>query len=185
MIEQAITTINAAIKPLNYFEKQFELCEQVKNGDKIYPAQYCSEGQYDNINFDNSNGVSYWRKIGDVTITDAEGLIACKDVLQFTYPMRLIGAVKKEKQSKDDAYSEERAIQSIISVITGSNKTIKAATKAYRVDITPQAQSDDALTILQAEYSEVPDINYNYSYFKIDVDFIFIIREDCIIKECD
>ena len=132
-----------------------------------------------------SNGISYWRKVSQVTIGEGTELIGCKDVLSFTYPLRLVGAIPKKKQSKDDAYSEERAIQTILSVITGSNTTIKSAIKAQSVFINPSSQDDDALRILPLEYSQIENINYNLSYFRIDIDLVIQIREDCIIKECD
>ncbi len=185
MIENTITTLNTSINVLNYFEKQFELVERVKMGDKIYPAPYCTNGEYEEINFDNLNGVSYWRKTGVVTIGEADTQIACNDVIQFTYPLRIVGAVKKEKLSKDDAYSEERIIQTIISNVTGSNKVIKGLIKAKSVFINPTSHDDDALRILQTEYSEVDNINYNLAYFRIDFDVVIQIRENCIPNECD
>ncbi len=185
MIQNTITTLNTAINALDYFEKQFELVERVRTGDKIYPAPYCTDGEYQPINFDNFNGVSYWRKTAPVSISEDDAEIACNDVLAFNYPLRLVGAIKKEKLSKDDAYSEERVIQTIISNVTGSNKVIKGLIKAKSVFIRPTSHDDDALRILQTEYSEVDNINYNFAYFRIDFDVIINIRENCIPNECE
>lgn len=185
ILESSITTLNTAIEALNYFEKQHVLVERVRSQDKIYPAPYCTNGEYQEINFDNFDGVSYWRKTGIVTMSEADTQIACNDVVQFTYPLRIVGAVKKEKLIKDDAYSEERIIQTIIGTVTGSNKVIKALIKAKSVFIRPTSHDDDALRILQTEYSEVDNINYNLAYFRIDFDLIVQIRENCIEKECD
>lgn len=185
ILESSITTLNTAIEALNYFEKQHVLVDRVRNQEKIYPAEYCTDGEYQEINFDNFDGVSYWRKTGVVTIGEGATDIACNDVVQFTYPIRLVGAIKKEKLSKDDAYSEERIIQTIIGTVTGSNGVIKGLVKAKSVFIRPTSHDDDALRILQTEYSELDNINYNLAYFRIDFDLVILIRENCIQKECD
>ena len=185
ILEKSLTTIDAAIATLNYFDKQFPLSTLVQADDAIYPAHYCGKGQYDRIDFDKKNGVSYWRKVQNVSTQTVDGDISCRDVLQISYPMRLVGAIPKNKLSADDAYSEERVIQTILGTVTGSNKTIKAAIKANSVFIIPSSFETEMLEIVKTEYSLVKAINYNMAYFRIDFDLIIQIREDCIPKECD
>lgn len=184
MLELIIPALNAEIS--DYFQQQFELAEQTTDGKgKLQPKIYCTKGQLDNIDLGNKNGVSYWRKTGAVNIDrdDDTSSISCIDDYTFTYPLVLIGAVPKKKLSKDDSYSEERMIITIIKQLTSVN--LKTILKAKSADVNPGAYETDSVTILKQEYSSVDNINYDLAYFALNINVVVQIREDCIPEECE
>lgn len=186
MLDIIIPALNTQLETLKYFEQRFELAEQITDGNgKVQPKIYCAKGQLDSINLDNKNGVSYWRKTDPVTVTtvDEEQLVACLDYYQFTFPLFLIGAVPKEKLIKDDSYSEDRMIITIIKALAETG--LKTALKAKQVDVNPSGYETNNVKVLTQEYSSVDNINYNLAYFSLRIDIVVLIRQDCIIGECD
>lgn len=184
MLDLIIPVLNAQLG--DYFEKQFELADLITDGNgKRQPAVYCSKGEWDNINLGNPNGLSYWRKISEVTTstTTEQQMVACLDIYEFTYPLEVIGAVPKEKLSIDDSYSEERLITTLIKNLSLTD--LKTTLKAMRVDVTPGNYETNNVNILAQEYSEVQNINYNLAYFSLKVNVVVTIRQDCIPDECE
>lgn len=184
MLDKIIPKLNAVIS--DYFQQQFELSVQITDGNgKIQPKIYCTKGQLDNIDLGNKNGVNYWRKTGsvDIDIDTDTSLVGCLDDYTFTYPLVLIGSVPKKKLTKDDSYSEERMIITIIKNLTSVD--LKSTLKAKNVDVNPGTYETNAVTILNQEYSDVDNINYNLAYFALNVNVVVQIREDCIPEECE
>lgn len=99
MIKASVEYINSKLAVLNYCEKSFGLCEIITKGDKSFPAQYKSKGEYTQINnFDKYNGVSYLRKRGDVTISDeADTLQSCSSLSSVNIPLRMVIVVPRKK----------------------------------------------------------------------------------------
>lgn len=192
MIKQVIQFLNLSLAQTNYFQQQFELCELLpRSDDQTTPKQYCTKGEWKEVsNFDSYNGVSYFRKNGDIKSEqqdENDSLIACSVFNKITIPLKLIAVIPREKLTIDDAYSDDRTIQSLIAFIEADTASLKTSIKAKSVYLTIDSWTTDNQSILEGEYSKInkKDINYKFIYCSIDLTAEIIINQECIIKECE
>lgn len=192
MIETIIPALNIMLETTNYFEKQFELVEQVvkqtRDGNVFIPAQYCSFGQFEDVNdFDNYNGISYWRKNGDVSFVDADedSFVSCSNLMDVNIPLKLIAIIPRTKLKTDDAYSDERTATRIIKTLSGKNSALKTSLNAQWVDIIPNSYTTDNKQILNEEYNGIDiQIRHEFVYLSVNITIDIRINKKCIIAEC-
>lgn len=188
MIKASIDFINGKLEPLNYFEKSFGLCEVIVKGDKSFPAEYKSKGEYKQINdFDKYNGVSYIRKAGDVSISDQDNTLeACGILSSVTIPLRLIAVVPRKKLDCDDNYSEDVIAQTIMRALLIKGGDLKVSLSARQARIQVDSYSTDSISILTGEYGRLPkrDINYKFAYLALDLSVIALVTHDCLTRDC-
>ena len=192
MIKDIIEHINDQLAETDYFQKQFELCELIKRSDgQVSPKQYCSKGEWKEVsNFDSYHGVSYWRKNGDVsvaTLDPASTLIPCDVYNKFSIPLKLIAVIPRHRLKYDDAYSDDRTVQSLIEKLYTDTSTLGLAIQAQLVEIFVDSYSTDNQKIITQEYSQINpvDINYNFIYLSIDLRVDVTINQSCIETECE
>lgn len=188
MIKATIDYINGKLAVLNYFEKSFGLCEVISKGDKTFPAEYNSKGEYKQINnFDKYNGVSYLRKRGDISISDAENTLqACGILSAVNIPLRIVVVVPRKKLDCDDNYSEDVIAQTIMRTLLDKTPDLKIALNARTARIQVDSYSTDSLSVLNEEYSNYPkkDINYKYAYLSLDLTVTALVTQDCLTRDC-
>src|SRR3972149_4896556 len=104
MLQQIIPYLNTYLAASKYFEKNFGLIEIVKDAKgKESPKEYCNNGEWKDVsNIDNWNGLSYWRKNGDISQEEFENNISCDKFLRINTPLKLICAIPKKKAAADD-----------------------------------------------------------------------------------
>lgn len=188
MIKASIEYINSKLAVLNYFEKSFGLCEIITKGDKSFPAEYISKGEYKQVNnFDKYNGVSYLRKRGDITLSDAEdSLVSCSTLNSVGIPLRLVVVIPRKKLDCDDNYSEDIIAQTLMRELLTKSPDLKVALNARTARIQIDSYSTDSLSILNEEYSNYPkkDINYKYAYLALDITVTALVTQDCLTRDC-
>ena len=189
MVKKVVEYINSKLEQLGYFEKIYSLSEIITKGDKTFPAQYLGKGEYIHItNFDKYNGLSYIRKDGDIDISEEEDLLkACVDSYTVSIPLKLITVIKREKLSSDNNYSEDLFAADIIKLLNGKHSDLRLSLKAKTLNIIISSYSNDSLSIMQQEYSNIQkkDINHKYSYMSFDISASMTIRKECINALCE
>ena len=188
MIKASIDYINSKLAALNYFEKSFGLCETIAKGDKTFPAEYNSKGEYKQINdFDKYNGVSYIRKDGTLSISDEiNTLEACGILNNVNIPLKLIAVIPRKKLDCDNNYSEDVIAQTIMRSLMTKSPDLKVALNARQARIQITSYNTDSRSILSEEYSGYPklDVNYKYAYLSLNISVIAIVTNECLIRDC-
>ena len=194
MIKDVIEFLNDSLEDTGYFDQRFGLCELVQRSDgQISPKQYCGKGEWKEVsNFDSYNGVSYFRKTGDTGIELLEpddataSLIACEDTNVFTFPLKLVGCIPRKKLKTDDAYSDDRTVNSLIAAVQADTSGLATLLQARTIYITADSYTTNNQAILSEEYTNISpnDINYNFIYFAINITVEVNILTSCIITEC-
>ncbi len=188
MIKATVTYINGKLEPLNYTEKAYGLCEIIVKGDKTFPAEYKSKGEYRQINdFDKYNGVSYIRKRGDISISDETNTLqACGILSNVNIPLRLVVIIPRKKLDCDDNYSEDVIAQTIIRALITKSPEFKVALNARQARIQIDSYSTDSISVMEGEYSNFgkKDINYKFAYLALDISIIALVTHDCLTQDC-
>lgn len=188
MIKATITYINGKLDPLNYFEKLYGLCEIIVKGDKTFPAEYKSKGEYKQISdFDKYNGVCYIRKNGDVSISDETNTLqACGILSNVNIPLKLVIIIPRKKLDCDDNYSEDVIAQTIIRALITRSPDFKVALNARQASINIDSYSTDSIAVMEGEYSNFgkKDINYKFAYLSLDISVTALVTHDCLTQDC-
>lgn len=193
MIKTIIEYNNAKLQLLGYINKVFGLTQRVvkqsEAGDKVYPAEYCGNGNFTNVtDFDFAQGLSYWKKTGNVRVSESsqESMIGAKRMVVFTYPMQLIISVPKSKLSNDDAYSSDRIANSIAKNLNDNNSALKSQISARKVEINMTDYNDRIEDIFREEMSGT-DLKYDYNFDLVAIDFDIIVElnQSCLEDECN
>lgn len=189
MIKASIEFINSKLALLNYTEQSFGLCEIITKGDKTFPAEYKGKGEYTQINnFDKYNGVSYIRKRGDISISDAENTLeACNILSSVDIPLRLVVIVPRKKLDCDDKYSEDVIAQTIMRELLTKGGDLKTTLKARTARLDINSYSTDSLSILSEEYGGTfpkKDINYKFAYIALDLSIVALVTHNCLTQDC-
>lgn len=191
MLEIIIQYLNNLLAGTDYFEKSFKLCDIVYRADgQSFPAEYQSQGNYAPVsNFSEYNGVSYFRKSGNVrmsNVTDRFNIRGCEPMIQFSFPLRLVCCVPKTKAPNDNAFTDDSIVMTLLRVLNTQNDTgLKTALRAAEAITFIEEYDTDNQSILKQEYSRsVSDVDYNFSYIALDLQVNIIVRQSCITSEC-
>lgn len=190
MLKEIIDILNSNLQLTNYFEQLYCLAELVKRGDGSRPMLYSGKGEFQQVNdFDNYNGLGYWRKNGDVNISEAgeeRRTASCATFLQYEFPLKFVACIPKDKLPVDDQYTDDDIANEIIVALTGNNNPAKTAIKAQSVNVQAQKYTSNNQEIISQEYSGIDDvdINYKFAYLSIDFNIVVIINKNCIQSNC-
>ena len=188
MLESIIQFINLKLGLLNYFEKRHCLTTLVKNDDGlIYPAEYISNGDFDAIDFDGYDGVSYMRVNGEVDIARTDQQYTPKPRLEVSFPLKLVYAVRKDKLTQDDAYSWDRVRASIAKQLETDSKDLANTLEADLVQISTSSYMSDTKEIWDEETAETGQFQPKFEvvFGSMEVTVTVTTRAECIPAECD
>lgn len=187
MIELLITYLNTKLGFTNYFEKQYCLTEYVLRENQKYPALYNTKGQYERVDFDKFDGVSYFAKSGDISFSkNTDNQTGCEILYDVSIPLKLVCFVNRNKLSVDNAYSDDSVAISIISQLSNNNAYLKSQLKAKKIEILADRYKTNKDEILEQEYDNVDfKFRYQYSYISIELSINLLINNACILGECD
>ena len=184
MIKDVIVYLNAKLAVLGYFNNVICLAERIEREGKVYPALYAGRGEYAEINLDVNGSVCYWRKSGDVSISEEDNNGGVGIQYKTVIPLKFVGFLKKE--TSDDQYFADNLIAGIIGNLTVSNSALKAALKAKTVRVTVVKYTTDRLTVGKEEYDNINfEALYTHSYFSIDFNLTFVTNTVCYTDICD
>lgn len=187
MVKDIITYLNAKINNVGYFNTIYCLAEKIKRGEEIYPAIYIGNNEYKDIVLDDTGAnTSYWRKNGDVTISDQTNQTTAIGVeYLMTIPLKLVCFIKKENNSTNDQYFADNISASLIANLTTNTSALKTAMKAKKVSIIANKYSTDSRSVAAEEFDNISyEPSYNYSLFSIDFDITIITNNQCYSDLC-
>ena len=187
MLKAIVNFLNLKLELLNYFDLTRCLVELKTKGDVVAPKEYIASGEWQNVDFDAFDGVSYWRLRDPITVSrEANPNKALKRV-QTTVPMKLVFSVRRTKLTEDDAYSFDRIRQTIVKQFNIDNGALTTALGAAKVTITAPSSDGDPLSVWDAETNgtgtQEPD--FKYVFGSIDIDIVIDSDTDCLPTECD
>jgi len=188
MVKDIITYLNAKINTVGYFDTSYCLVDKIKKGDKLYPAIYNGANEYQDIVLDDNLGsISYWRKSGDVTITDQDNQTTANGVqYNMTIPLKLVCFVKKENNDTNDQYFADNLCASLIANLTTNTSALKTAMKAKKVSIIADRYVTDSRAVIADEFENIDyEPKYTHSLFSIDFTVSIITNNQCYSDLCD
>ena len=188
MLESIIDFINLKLGLLNYFEKTHCLSTLVKNDDGlIYPAEYISNGDFDAVDFDAYDGVSYIRVNGEIDVERVDQRYTPKPRLNVTFPLRLVYAVRKDKLTKDDAYSFDRVRGSLVKQLESDSADLANQLEADRIVVSTSNYISDTKELWDEETAETGTFQPKYEvvFGAMEVSVTVTTRAECIPSECD
>lgn len=188
MIKDIITYLNAKINTVGYFDTVYCLADKIKKGDKLYPAIYNGANEYQDIVLDDNLGsISYWRKSGDVTISDEDNQTTAIGVqYNMTIPLKLVCFVKKENNDTNDQYFADNLCASLIANLTTNTSALKTAMKAKKVGIIADKYVTDGRAVINEEFDNITyEPNYSHALFSIDFTVSVITNNQCYSDLCD
>jgi len=191
MLKSLITYLNLKLDLLNYFDLTRCLVELKEDSEGTrQPVEYISNGDYDVINFDEFNGVSYWR-LRDEPSTDRteerKYKAGARNNIETTVPLKLVFAVPRTKLTEDDAYSFDRIRQTMVKQFAIDDDVIKTTLQAESVRINVVTANSDAKDVWEDETGGTGTFEPKYEtvFGSIDVDVVIISKHSCLPTECD
>lgn len=184
MVDEIVTYLNVQLQELNYFQESLCLCELLEYNDKRQPRLYSGKGQYKPIDIDSFNGISYWRRNGEVSKERLDSIVACDERMLLTIPLRLIAIVPRKKLSTDDAYAGDRMQNTILKALEDDVTSLKESIQAIRVSLEMTSCTDDAREIVTEEYDNEKAVLFENLYLRMDLDAVVDINKSCLLTEC-
>jgi len=194
MLKAIITYLNLKLELLNYFDLTRCLVElkesETDNGTLKQPVEYISNGEFDVINFDEFNGVSYWRLRDEPSTERTETQkyrAGAKNNIETTIPLRLVFAVPRTKLTEDDAYSFDRIRQTMVKQFAIDDEVLKNQLGAISVRITQVGSNSKPKEVWEEETEGTGTFEPKYEtvFGSIDVDVVVISDHECLPTECD
>lgn len=190
MIKGIVQHLRQSLLQTGYFQQVFELCVQVNQAGNIFPASYSGNGDLQDVTlFDQFSGMAYFRKIGDTKKEPYTGVKTrpCPPgtFSDYTYELKIVGCVPKEKASCDDAYADDEICSIIMNHI--DNPTgLRAELSAQGVSVLTTSYSTDSSKILKEEYpnKKKEDFDYKFAYFSLSVTAVITISQICFAQNC-
>lgn len=157
---------------------------------KTFPAATKGLGEFIQLEYDSAGGMTYFRRNGSVNLrpvhkSDVPLIIqtscgSLDDYYMFTYSLKQICFIDKEKSSCVDGFEDDELAYKVIGAVSDADIKI---TDIVSVSVTANQYETDHLKVLQGEYSnwqDINDINYNYAYFSIDWSLQIIAKKTCL-----
>jgi len=191
MLKSLITYLNLKLDLLNYFDLTRCLVELKEDSEGTkQPVEYVSNGDYDVINWDEFDGVSYWRLRDEITSDRTEERkykAGSRNNIETTVPLKLVFAVPRTKLTEDDAYSFDRIRQTMVKQFAIDDDVIKTTLQAESVRINVVTANSDAKDVWEDETGGTGTFEPKYEtvFGSIDVDVVIISKHSCLPTECD
>jgi PKD repeat protein len=150
---------------------------------KEFPAIYCANDEYHNIEHDIP--FLYIRQraaISESESNDGNAPSGCDDTIIRTYPMTLVGYIPKNIYNKDNAYSDERISGNIANTIDIlSWKVLITALQVSDINLNIRNIDTDRWSVWSKEYREIGmAARLDHAYFSIDFDLSVTAVQSCL-----
>lgn len=187
MINHVIDILNTRLRLSGLISQQFGLTELVTDANgQTSPKEYCGNGQWNEVSkFDHYSGTSYWRKNGDISMSETNGFIACDRFIDFSIPLFLVLVVRKSVMN-DNQYTPDNIATVITSDLVGNSATLKSAITARRASISVIGYDTDSEAIMSREYSnvEATRLRTDYAHISLNIVVNISIKSTCIPNDC-
>jgi hypothetical protein len=188
MLQSIINFLNLKLDLLNYFDLTRCLCELKEDSEgKVSPEEYISNGNWDNVDFDAHNGISYWRLRDEITVTPLDNSYKAGKRVETIVPLKLVFSVPRTKLTADDAYSYDRIRQTIVKQFNIDDGTLKTTLGAEKILITSPTANGDAKEVWDGETADTGthEPKYEVVFGSVDIDISIISKGECLPTECD
>lgn len=188
MLKTVVNFLNLKLGLLNYFDLTRCLSElKVDSEGKTSPKEYISNGNWDNIDFDAKDGVSYWRLRDEITTSPIESVYKAGKRVEVTIPLKLVFSVPRRKLTEDDAYSFDRIRQTISKQFNIDDGDLKNTLGCEKVEISSPTANGDAKEVWDAETENTGthEPNYDVVFGSVDIDVKLIYKGSCLPTECE
>jgi hypothetical protein len=188
MLKTVVNFLNLKLGLLNYFDLTRCLSElKVDSEGKTSPKEYISNGNWDNIDFDAKDGVSYWRLRDEIATIPIESIYKAGKRVEVTIPLKLVFSVPRRKLTEDDAYSFDRIRQTISRQFNIDDGDLKNTLGCEKVEISSPTANGDAKDVWDAETENTGthEPNYNVVFGSVDIDVKLIYKGSCLPTECE
>lgn len=187
MINNVIDILKTRLALSGLVSQSYGLCELVTDAKgQTSPKEYCGSDQWNEVSdYGNYSGVSYWRKSGDISMSESTGNVACDRFIDFTIPLYLVIAVRKSVLN-DDQYTPDAIATTIIRDLIGNSSVLKSAVGARRAAVSVTGYDTDAESVMAREYNAVDAarIRTDYAHISLNVSVAISIKSDCIPNDC-
>ena len=158
----------------------YGLGELVVDQDSEKPALYTGSGQYQSlVNFDNHNGLMYFRLVSPVSNAIAESQVGGEDVFQRTYNLRIIAYVNKDVYNTDNNYIDDKIAHNIqLAIDNEDDGLLSTSLGAQTATIQTISYETNRRNVSDGESLEF-DIPFNYVFLALDFNVIIIGSQDC------
>lgn len=183
IIKDVVEHLQDKIACMELYQTVHGLVKQITDAEgKMFPASYTGKGKYAPLEYSQSNGMAYFRKSGDVSMTEPDTISPCDNMMEFSIPLKLISFIKLGDGA--DAYWDDSLAQSLTNTL--SSASIKSSSGAVHGNATIESYSTDRVAILEGEYNELQrvDFNLDYSYLSVSLIVKLTIDMDCIEQIC-
>ena len=182
MIESIIDYLNAKIALIGYFDKRYCLTEIKSEGDKTFPVCYSANGDWKKIEIDQHDGVTYWRKSGDVSSARVDNQFTTDVLYETNFSLRLVAFKRRGDVGADDQYTADRLVDVIKKQITFVNETLKTTLQARKVECIVTGSTTNSADVLADEFDPpfAPDVPFKWSAVAVDVDVMVVGTSDCM-----
>jgi hypothetical protein len=188
MLKTVVNFLNLKLGLLNYFDITRCLSElKVNNEGLTSPKEYISNGNWDNIDFDSKDGVSYWRLRDEITTSPIESVYKAGKRVEVTIPLKLVFSVPRRKLTEDDAYAFDRIRQTITKQFNIDDGDLKNTLGCEKVEISSPTANGDAKEVWdgETENTGTHEPNYDVVFGSVDIDVKLIYKGTCLPTECD
>lgn len=182
MIESIIDYLNAKLALIGYFDKRYCLTEMKSEGENTFPVCYSANGDWKKIEIDQHDGVTYWRKSGDVSSSKVENQYTTDILYETTFPMRLVAFKRRGDVGADNQYTADRLVDVIKKQVTFVNETLKSTLKVRKVESIVTSSTTNSADVLADEFDPpfAPDVPFKWSAVSIEVDIMVVGTRDCM-----
>ena len=180
--------MNLKLELLNYFDLTRCLCEIKTDSEGLAaPKEYISEGNFDAINFDAFDGVSYWRLRDEITTTPLDNVYKAGKRIQTTVPLKLVFSIRRDKLSEDDAYSYDRIRQTIVKQFNFDDGALKTSLGSEKVIISSPTANGNPKEVWDEETENTGTFEPKYEvvFGSVDIDVVITSKGECLPTECD
>lgn len=177
MIEFILTYLNDIVGQLGYFTSINGIAEKIRSEDKEFPAVFAGK-EFNAIEFDYANGISYWRKNGDVRMVNIEDgdSPSCATYQDRNYPLRLVYMVPKSILQCADAYTCDNIAETLCNNLAFNNsKTLAANLNAENVSVLATSFNANAEEVWDEEFKGV-EFNLPTDMCFVAIDFEITVR---------
>lgn len=191
MLKAVINYLNLKLGLLNYFDLTRCLSELKSDSEgNIAPREYISNGEWQEVNFDEYDGVSYWRLRDEITSDRTEErkyVAGSKNNVETIVPLRLVFSIRRTKLTEDDAYSFDRIRQTLLKQFTIDDDTLVTAlgAESVRVDQVGSISDPKKLWDEETESTGTFEPKYEVVFGAVDIDVVIISKHNCLPTECD
>lgn len=168
MLKLAIQYLNALLVGGELVEKTYEICENTEAG----LGQYLIDGDFEAVQFDQWNGMSYWEQLDAVTVSKEGSSSRPQPDIQKTYPLVFHIVVKRNQISGEDGYSMDKLATAIHKLWETGLSTLKDTIKAKRV-------------LLDISAYQAEDRGTDYVSFLMNLELEILADNSCFSAFCD